>query len=82
MMSVTYLKQGIRYYYMGKYEEALYSWDLSLIWDPDNREALKCIAKAEKKLKDKRIEVFLADGEKKFNQGNYLEAIYNFEKVL
>lgn len=82
MMSVTYLKQGIRYYYMGKYEEALYSWDLSLIWDSDNKEALKCIAKAEKKLKDKRIEVFLVDGEKKFNQGNYLEAIYNFEKVL
>lgn len=82
MMSVTYLKQGIRYYYMGKYEEALYSWDLSLIWDPDNQEALKWIAEAEKKLKDKRIEVFLADGEKKFNQGNYLDAIYNFEKVL
>jgi len=82
MMSVTYLKQGIRYYYLGKYEEALYSWDLSLIWGPDNQEALKWIAEAEKKLKDKRIEVFIADGTREFNQGNYLETIYNLEKVL
>lgn len=82
MMSATYAKQGIRYYYLGKYEEALYSWDLSLIWDPDNQETLNWIAEAEKKLKDKRIETFLADGEKNLEKGDYLEAIYHLEKVL
>lgn len=82
MMSATYVKQGIRYYYLGKYEEALYSWDLSLIWDPDNQETLNWIAEAEKKLKDKRIEAFLTDGEKNLKEGDYLEAIYHLEKAL
>jgi tetratricopeptide (TPR) repeat protein len=82
MMSVTYLKQGIKYYYLGKYDEALNSWDLSFIWDPNNKETLDWIAKAEQKLKDKRIEEFLNEGESEFGQGNYLNAIYSLEKVI
>ncbi len=82
MMSGTYLKQGIKYYYLGKYDEALNSWDISFIWDPNNKETLDWIAKAEQKLKDKRIEEFLNEGESEFDQGNYLNAIYSLEKVL
>jgi tetratricopeptide (TPR) repeat protein len=82
MMSETYSNQGIRYYNQGKYEEALNSWDLSLIWDPDNQRSLILIAKAKKKLKDIHIKKFIADGQKEFKQGNYLEAIYNLEKAL
>jgi tetratricopeptide (TPR) repeat protein len=82
MMSDTYLRQGIDYYNQEKYDEALNAWDLALIWQPDNQEAINWIAKAQAELKYKNISVFLADGKSKFNSGDYLEAIYNFERAL
>ncbi len=82
MMSETYLNQGIDYYNQGKLEEALNAWDLALIWEPDNQKALKWIERTQKNIKNGRIKTFLNDGIKEFNNGNNLEAIYNFEKVL
>lgn len=82
MMSETYLNQGIGYYNQGKYEEALNVWDLALIWKPDNQEVLNWIGKVQNDLKKKSVELFLNDGKNEFNQNNFLEAIYNFQKAL
>jgi tetratricopeptide (TPR) repeat protein len=82
MMGETYINQGIRYYNQGKYEEALNSWDLSLIWDPDNKDAINLIAKGKEKLNEKRLEIFFDEAVDEFNQGDYLEAILIIESVL
>lgn len=82
MMGETYLNQGVRYYNQGKYEEALNSWDLSLIWDPDNKDAINLIAKGKEKLNEKRIQIFFNEAVNEFNQGDYLEAILIIESVI
>jgi len=82
LMSETYLRQGIGYYNQGKYEEALNAWDLAIIWQPDNQEVLDWISKTQADLKAKSVEVFLTEAKNRFTQGNYLEAIYNFQRAL
>lgn len=82
LTSETYVQQGIEYYNQRKYDEALNAWDLALIWYPENREALDWIEKTQGELKKINIQLFLRDGRKHFENGKYLEAVYNFEKVL
>ncbi len=82
MMSETYLNQGIEYYNLGKLEEALNSFDLSLIWLPDNKVAIDWIEKVQNEKKIKSIEVFLNDGKNEMGRGNYLGALYNFQHAL
>lgn len=82
LTSETYLQQGINYYNQGKYDEALTAWDLALIWQPDNQEAIDWTNRLQRELKARNIKLFLDDGRAEFNQGNYLDAIFYFEKVL
>ncbi|MEO0190708.1 MAG: tetratricopeptide repeat protein, partial [candidate division WOR-3 bacterium] len=82
MMSETYLNQGIEYYNLGKLEEALNSFDLSLIWLPDNKVAMDWIERVQNEKKVASIEVFFNDGKKEMSKGNYLEALYDFQRAL
>lgn len=82
MMSETYLNQGVEYYNLGKIEEALNAFDLALIWEPENKEANTWVEKVQKEKKLRSIEIFLNDGKNEMNKGNYLEALYNFQKAL
>lgn len=81
MMSETYLNQGIEYYNLGKLEEALNSFDLSLIWQPENKDAIVWIDKIQQEKKLKGIEVFLTSGRNEMNKGNYLEALYYLQNA-
>jgi len=60
----------------------LTAWDLALIWQPDNQEAIDWTNRLQRELKARNIKLFLDDGRAEFNQGNYLDAIFYFEKVL
>ena len=82
LMSETYLRQGIEYFNQQKYDEALNAWDLSLIWNPDNQEVLDWVSRARKKVRENRISSLLTRGRNKFNQGDYLGAIYDLQRVL
>uniref|UniRef100_A0A7C4XM78 PorV/PorQ family protein n=1 Tax=candidate division WOR-3 bacterium TaxID=2052148 RepID=A0A7C4XM78_UNCW3 len=82
MMSETYLSQGIEYYNLGKIDEALNAFDLALIWQPESKEAVAWIDRVQKEKRLKSIEIFLNDGKEEMSKGNYLDALYDFQKAL
>lgn len=82
MMSSMYLKQGKELYTKGHYDEAVNNLDISIVWNPDNREAKELIIKVKEEKEKEEVKEIMGGGKKALEDGNYLEASAKFDKVL
>ncbi len=78
----TFYNQGVMQQNEGKFEEALRSFDVALIWLPSYEEALQAVELLKKKIKEREINEHLTRGIAEFRYGRYIEAIAEFGTVL
>lgn len=78
----TFYQQGLTQQSEGKYDEALWNFDIALIWDPNYEDALKGIEELEKKINENKVIEHLANGIAEFKSVNYIEAVSEFGFVL
>ncbi len=81
-MSESYFSQGVSYYNLTRYLEAINSLDLALIWNPDNSTADEWVGRAKRAKEDSDIKTYLDLAEKSYGAGQYVEALVASEKVL
>jgi tetratricopeptide (TPR) repeat protein len=81
-MSESYFSQGVSYYNLTKYLEALHSLDLALIWNPDNSNAEEWVGRAKRAKEDSEIKNYLEQADRSYQAGQYVEAMLAAEKVL
>lgn len=82
MTAEVFYQQGLGQQGKNKYDEALKSFDIALIWDPYYEEALKATEELRKFIKKREINEHLTTGIAEYNQARYLEAISEFGLVL
>ena len=82
MMSDKLVEQGISYFKEKKYKEAMNYFDLSLIWNPNNRNAKQWLDKVTNILNTQEVEKYISLGKNKMASGDYLNAVYYFGKAL
>jgi tetratricopeptide (TPR) repeat protein len=82
MTAQTFFQQGIAQESEERYEDALKSYDIALIWDPTYQEALDRIGALRKRLESLQVNEHLTKGIAAFNTSNYLEALSEFGLVL
>lgn len=82
LMSSTLLNQGINFYNQERYQEALNTWDLALIWNPDNAEAQSWIDRTKAEEEKRTIGDLVAQGKKYLELKDYPNAIECFDQLL
>ncbi|MBN2380428.1 tetratricopeptide repeat protein [candidate division WOR-3 bacterium] len=80
--SNTYKTQGIDYYNQKNYSEAINAFDVSLIWNPANDEALDWLQRVKGEQRDSKLNALLAGAEAAIKTGDYLEAMNKAEAAL
>lgn len=78
----AYLSQGKRLYNETRYGDALNAFDLSLLWDPTNKEAQHWYNRVEREENLRRINRLLLSGRKYYKEHNYVDAIAVFDSIL
>jgi len=78
----TFYAQGVAQKNAGKYEEALQYYDMALIWYPDYTDAILAVKSVEQRIKEIKINEFLARGIAEFRSARYIEAILEFGSIL
>ncbi|UCG91169.1 MAG: PorV/PorQ family protein [candidate division WOR-3 bacterium] len=82
MTAETFYRQGLAQQGEGNYDDALRSFDIALIWDPQYEDALKSVAELKKMVRERMANEHLTKGIGDFNEGNYIDAISEFGRVL
>ncbi len=80
--SRTYVTQGIDLYNRKDYDGALHAFDIALVWDPSNKEALSWLEKARGEKKAAETNALLAAAKAAMRSEDYLETISKAEAVL
>jgi tetratricopeptide (TPR) repeat protein len=78
----AFYRQGLASQNEGNYEEAMKRFDLALIWDPSYDAALKSLESLGQKMKEQECNQLVSEGIADFNQGNYIDAVLAFGRVL
>lgn len=78
----TYIMQGISFYNQGDYENSMKSFDIALIWDPENKDALTWLERVKGEKKKKDIEEYLRKAEEAMRKRDFAEAMRYAEEVL
>jgi tetratricopeptide (TPR) repeat protein len=78
----TFYKQGVNQQTEQRYEDALRSFDIALIWYPTYDEALQRIEEVRKIVQESGIREHLTRGIAYYRSGNYIEALSEFGLVL
>ncbi len=81
-MSATYLNQGIALYNQVRFEEALNTWDLALIWNPENSEAQTWLERGQSSKLEQEINELLTKAKEEYNGANYVDAMATSQAVL
>jgi tetratricopeptide (TPR) repeat protein len=82
MTAQTFYQQGIAQESEERFEDALKSYDIALIWDPTYQEALDRIGALRKRMENMQINEHLTIGIAEYNSSNYMEALSAFGTVL
>jgi len=82
MMSLMYLEKGEELIAEGKYDEAITSLDIALIWNPTSAKAKERIQQAEDAKRRKEETDAFDTGRKAFETGNLIEAIAQLDRVI
>jgi tetratricopeptide (TPR) repeat protein len=78
----TFYQQGLNRERQGNFEDALRNYDIALVWDPGNGDALKAADAAKRALKEQLVAERVAQGIADFKSGNYFEAAVEFGAAL
>jgi tetratricopeptide (TPR) repeat protein len=78
----TFYRQGLAQQRAGNYEEALGSFDIALIWNPQYSDALRSIGELRKTIDSENVNARLTQGISEFNKGSYIEALRSFSAAL
>ena len=78
----TFYQQGLNRERQGNFEDALRNYDIALVWDPGNSDALKATETAKRALKEQLVAERVAQGIADFKNGNYFEAAAEFGTAL
>ncbi len=78
----VFYRQGLTQQRNGKYEEALWNFDIALIWDPQYSDALRSSEDLKKTIDMDNVNTRLAQGISEFNKGSYIEALRSFSAAL
>ncbi len=78
----TFYRQGQDQLLSGRPEEAAWSFDMALIWDPEHSHALRSLEEARRITAERKIEKYLASGLDHYQSGRMIEAITDFGRVL
>ena len=78
----TFYQQGLAQVRDGKPEEALGSFDLALVWDPAYGDAARASAETRGKIDEREAGRHLASGFAHFKNGELIDAISEFGRVL
>ncbi len=76
-----YFQSGMQMYNNNKFIEAIGEWEKALVINPDYQKARSMIEIAEQAMEEK-IDKFYNQGIQSYNEGNYIEAIESWKKVL
>jgi len=78
----SYLSQGKEFYNQGRYKDALNAFDLSLLWDPANKEAQYWYDRVEREENLRKINRLLLSGKRYYKEHNYVDAMAVFDSIL
>ena len=82
MTADAFYQQGLIQYGKNKYDEALQSFDIALIWNPFHDKAAQQSEELRKKIDKRMVNEHLSKGIAEYNHGRYLEAISEFGLAL
>lgn len=82
LTSQSLYQQGMSQYNMDRYEDALSSWDLALIWWPENEEARGMIEKVNAEKEQKALEALIEDAKQAYVSENYVALVVLTEQIL
>lgn len=78
----SFYTSAMNYYSEGNLAEALANLDRALVWDPEYPEAQAMYDKIKEEKRKKDAETYYNRGLELYNQGNFMDAITQFEKCL
>ncbi|HEX7318966.1 MAG TPA: PorV/PorQ family protein [bacterium] len=78
----AFYRQGLAQQRAGKYEEAIWNFDIALVWDPQYSDALGSIEDLKKTVDMNNVNTGLTQGINEFNKGSYIEALRSFSTAL
>lgn len=82
MTSQSLYEQGMSQYNMSRYDDALASWDLALIWWPGNTEAQDMITKVSAEKERMALEALVTQAKEAYVSKNYVALLVLTEQIL
>ncbi len=82
LTSQSLYEQGMSQYNMSRYDEALSSWDLALIWWPDNTQAQTMIEKVSQEKESMELEAMVNEAKQAYVSKNYVALLVLSERIL
>jgi len=82
LTSRSLYEQGLSQYNMSRYDEAMYNWDLALIWWPDNSEAQSMITKVSTEKEEMALKTLVDQAKQAYVSKNYVALVVLTEQVL
>jgi|GEM_PF-1817046 len=82
LTSQSLYEQGMTSYNMGRYDEALASWDLALIWWPENTQAQGMIAKVNAEKEQMALNSLVEGAKKAYVSKNYVALVVLAQEIL
>lgn len=80
--SNSYFEQGLSLYGMQKYNDAINSFDLALVFNPDNDKAEEWIVTTERAKKDAMVNSFIEEAKRYYQRGELIQASDKVSKAL
>jgi len=82
LMVTRLLSQGEKFYAQERYEDAVETFNIIMIWDPDHERAAELLALAEAGLTAERVSLHLSQARGFLKQGSYADALVEVKEVL
>lgn len=82
LTSQSLYEQGLSFYNMDRYDDALYNWDLALIWWPENEDARSMINKVNAERELKELEDLVEQAKQAYVSKNYVALVVLTEQIL
>lgn len=82
LTSENLYQQGMTSYNMSRYDDALASWDLALIWWPENEDATKMISKIKAEKEQMAFQALVEQAKQAYVSKNYVALLVLTEQIL
>jgi tetratricopeptide (TPR) repeat protein len=80
--SQSYVDQGITFFNLERYPEAINAFDHALLWDPNNIKADEWLKRGQRTQEESELDNLLKKAEEALNSGDWLEAIAQCDSAL